>query len=106
MNNKVLQERLVELRRLEMAGVESDGRPNCGKAVILWTRKRDGAEKWEVLPEGIAQLVIADMHNDVNVERAVVYHRIPENAPDDVAKAWLCSRMKRHLTNSTENGTI
>ena len=97
-----VEERLEELRRLEMAGVNQP-ELDLGPAVILWTRKRGGGETWEVLPEWVAELAISDMNG---VERACVYHRIPENAPMDVAKVWLRIRMERHLTNHAGCGTI
>ena len=89
-----LEERLEHYWRLELAGVN---RPDLdlGPAVILGTRTRAGVEKWEVLPEWVANLVLSDLHNDSTVERAAIYHRIPKNAPMDVAKEWLRARMER-----------
>ena len=89
---KSIEKRLEHLHRLELAGVDKP-KPDLGPAVILWTRKRDGKETWEVLPEWVADLVVSDLHNDDAIERAAIYHRIPKNAPMDVAKEWLRARM-------------
>ena len=89
---KSIEKRLEHLHRLELAGV-SRPKLNLGLPVILWVRTRGGSESWEVLPKWVASLVVSDLHNDATAERAAVYHRIPKNAPLDVAAQWLRARM-------------
>ena len=88
---KSVKERLEYYRRLALAGV-SQSELDLGPAVILWTRTRAGVETWEVLPRWMADLIVSGLHNDATVERAAVYHRIPKNAPMDVAAEWLRAR--------------
>lgn len=83
-----VEKRLEHQQRLEMAGITVPD-PGLGPAVLLWTRKRDGAENWEVLPKWVANLVVSDLHNDGSVERAAIYHKLPKKAPLEVAKLWL-----------------
>lgn len=89
---KSIQERLAHLRRLELAGVNRPG-PEFGLPVILWSRQRDGQESWEVLPALAAQFALSSFREGGEVERAAVYHRIPKNAPMDVAARWLRAKM-------------
>ena len=96
-----IEERLEHYQRLDLAGIRTPDL-DFGPAVILWTRRWDGTETWEVLPKYVADLVISELHNSSNVERAAVYHRIPKDAPMDVAKAWLYAR----LTRRAKCGTI
>ena len=88
---KSIEKRLEHHHRLKLAGV-SQPDVDFGPAVILWVRTRGGSESWEVLPEWVANLVVSDLHNDASAERAAVYHRIPKNAPLDVAAQWFRAR--------------
>jgi len=88
---KSINKQLEHQHRLGLAGV-SRPEPSLGLPVILWVRTRGGLEIWELLPEWVANLVVSDLHNDAAIERAAVYHRIPKNAPLDMAarclRAW------------------
>jgi len=88
---KSIKKGLEHQHRLNLAGV-SWPEPSLGPPVILWVRIRGGSENWELLPEWVANLVVSDLHNDATAERAAMYHRIPKNAPLDVAAQWLRAR--------------
>lgn len=100
-----IKKRLDHHRRLRLAGM-AQPEMKLGPAVILWVRSRDGSETWEVLPEWVADLLVSDLHNDPAVERAAVYHRIPKNAPLDVAAQWLQARTGRTALTPDAAGQI
>jgi|GEM_PF-5829544 len=93
---ELTEERLKELQHLELAGI-TVSELDLGPVVILWTKSRGeaGTERWELLSEWTAELIVSDLHNDPNVERAILYRRLPDNAPMDVARSWMRLRMER-----------
>jgi hypothetical protein len=84
---KDIEKQLEHSGRLELAGI-SNGNQDIGPYAILWV-KYDQDESWEILPLWLADMVVSDLHNHDKVRKAIVYKRLPENAPLGIVKEWL-----------------
>lgn len=87
-----VEERLEHLRRLELMGVPMPEQ-DLGPAMVLWTEDRAGNERWEILPQWIAELAIGAIPSEV--ARAVLYERPPALAPLPVVAEWVRQRLER-----------
>ena len=88
----VIEERLNHYARLELAGIETPPPKLRYVPVLLWTKDRDGEESWEILPDWLGELVIAEPHADT--ARARLYRRLPSEAPMWAVKTWIMLKMK------------
>ena len=92
-------ENLVEhYKRLELAGIPQPG-CDLGPAMLLWSKDREGKEKWEVLPEWVAQLTLSDLSYQ-GVARAMLYRSPPASAPLSVVAEWTARRLERRRTRN------